>query len=198
MGIPTMAVSKLASIAVTAIAAVSAIIIDYAFAAEPRADVMRVISSSAGSRSVLLGLDKSVVIELPADIKDVLISNPKIANAVARSKRRVYIIGTAVGSTNIFFFDENGRQIGGLDVGVSSDQQLSPPQLENSTIGTNSVTIYRGMDHLSQECTQTACTQPPNPPPGAPSVNSTATTIAKDATGKTVGSSTLTGTTTAP
>ncbi len=36
-----------------------------------------------------LGIGKSVAIDLPADIKDVLVADPKIANAVVRSSRRV-------------------------------------------------------------------------------------------------------------
>ena len=52
-----------------------------------------------------LGIGKSVVIDLPREIKDVLVADPKIANAVVRSAQRAYIIGAAVGQTNIFFFD---------------------------------------------------------------------------------------------
>ena len=38
-----------------------------------------------------------------------------------RSSRRVYIIGVAVGQTNIFFFDADGRQIAGFDIAVKRD-----------------------------------------------------------------------------
>ena len=61
--------------------------------------------ATASSRFVPLGIGKSVVIDLPRDIKDVLVADPKIANAVVRSARRAYIIGAAVGQTNVFFFD---------------------------------------------------------------------------------------------
>ena len=76
--------------------------------------VIQVVGSDASSRFVPLGVGKSVVIDLPRDIKDVLVADPKIANAVIRSARRAYIIGAAVGQTNVFFFDAEGRQIGGL------------------------------------------------------------------------------------
>ena len=55
------------------------------------------------SRSVVLGNGKSVVVDFPRDIKDVLVADPKIANAVIRSSRRAYIIGNEVGQTNIVF-----------------------------------------------------------------------------------------------
>ena len=92
-----------------------------AAAADPQDAVIQVVGSDATSRFVRLGIGKSVVIDLPRDIKDVLISEPKIANAIVRSTRRAYIIGQAVGQTNIYFFDTEGRQIGGLDIAVTRD-----------------------------------------------------------------------------
>ena len=83
--------------------------------------IIRVAASEATSRFVPLGIGKSVAIDLPADIKDVLVADPKVANAVVRSSRRVYIIGVAVGQTNIFFFDADGRQIAGFDIAVKRD-----------------------------------------------------------------------------
>src|SRR3569832_967745 len=56
------------------------------------------------ARFLSLGVCKSIVIDLPRDIKDVLVADPKIANAVVRSAQRAYIIGAAVGQTNIVFF----------------------------------------------------------------------------------------------
>ena len=95
-----------------------------ASAADPAAmrdSVIHVSASDVTSRFVPLGIGKSVVIDLPRDIKDVLVADPKIANAVVRSSRRAYIIGAAVGQTNVFFFDANGEQITGLDIAVKRD-----------------------------------------------------------------------------
>ena len=83
--------------------------------------VIQVAASEATSRFIPLGIGKSVAIDLPADIKDVLVADPKIANAVIRSSRRVYMIGVAVGQTNIFFFDADGKQIAGFDIAVTRD-----------------------------------------------------------------------------
>ena len=83
--------------------------------------VIKMAASEATSRFVPLGIGKSVAIDLPADIKDVLVADPKIANAVIRSSRRVYMIGVAVGQTNIFFFDADGKQIAGFDIAVKRD-----------------------------------------------------------------------------
>lgn len=72
-------------------------------------------------RYLPLGIGKSVVIDLPREIKDVLVADPKIANAVVRSAQRAYIIGAAVGQTNIFFFDTDGQQIAAYDIAVTRD-----------------------------------------------------------------------------
>ncbi|MGC1353325.1 MAG: type II and III secretion system protein family protein, partial [Xanthobacteraceae bacterium] len=87
--------------------------------AEPQTQTIVVAASDYGSRSVALGVGKSVVIDFPRDIKDVLVANPKIANAVVRSSRRAYVIGSEMGQTNVFFFDTDGRQMVGLDIAVT-------------------------------------------------------------------------------
>jgi pilus assembly protein CpaC len=73
------------------------------------------------ARFLSLGIGKSVVIDLPRDVKDVLVADPKIANAVVRSAQRAYIIGVAVGQTNIVFFDSAGQQIAAYDIAVKRD-----------------------------------------------------------------------------
>ena len=85
----------------------------------PPTQTIKLAASDLGSRAVSLGISKSVVIDFPHDIKDVLVADPKIANAVVRSARRAYIIGIAVGQTNVFFFDAEGKQMGGFDIAVT-------------------------------------------------------------------------------
>ncbi|KRR02054.1 secretin [Bradyrhizobium jicamae] len=72
-------------------------------------------------RFLALGIGKSVVVDLPRDVKDVLVADPKIANAVIRSPQRAYIIGGAVGQTNVVFFDGDGQQIASYDIAVKRD-----------------------------------------------------------------------------
>jgi pilus assembly protein CpaC len=88
-------------------------------AGEAQTQTIVVAASDVGSRAVALGKGKSVVIDFPRDIKDVLVADPKIANAVIRSSRRAYVIGNDVGQTNVFFFDADGRQMVGLDIAVT-------------------------------------------------------------------------------
>jgi pilus assembly protein CpaC len=88
---------------------------DYRVAPPPVAD------GQSNARALSLGVGKSIVIDLPRDIKDVLVADPKIANAVVRSSQRAYIIGAAVGQTNIVFFDAAGQQIAAYDIAVTRD-----------------------------------------------------------------------------
>ncbi|TMJ22722.1 MAG: type II and III secretion system protein family protein [Alphaproteobacteria bacterium] len=73
------------------------------------------------ARFLSLGIGKSIVVDLPREIKDVLVADPKIANTIVRSSQRAYIIGAAVGQTNIVFFDAAGQQIAAYDIAVKRD-----------------------------------------------------------------------------
>lgn len=75
----------------------------------------------ARTRSLSLGVGKSVVIDLPREVKDVLVADPKIANAVIRSAQRAYIIGGQVGQTNVVFFTADGQQVASYDIAVKRD-----------------------------------------------------------------------------
>lgn len=79
------------------------------------------VGGNATSQRVKLGLNKSVVIDLPSDAYDILVANPAVADAVTRTARRIYLFGKAVGQTNIFVFGPNGEQIVSLDLAVERD-----------------------------------------------------------------------------
>ena len=92
---------------------------------EASADFPRYLKIRAGetvnNRPVRLGVNKSLVVELPVDAGDVLVSNPEIADAVLRTSRRLYLIGVKLGQANIFLFDGAGGQIASFDVYVDVD-----------------------------------------------------------------------------
>lgn len=78
-------------------------------------------ADASGGRLVRIGLNKSIVIKLPTEARDVLVGNPDIVDAVVRTKNTAYLFARALGQTNIFFFDANGQQILALDLEVSQD-----------------------------------------------------------------------------
>ncbi len=81
------------------------------------------ISKSAigGSKTVKVGLNKSIVIDLPDDAHDILVANPEVADAITRTSRRIYIFAKEVGSTNIFIFDASGRQLLSIELEIERD-----------------------------------------------------------------------------
>jgi pilus assembly protein CpaC len=87
------------------------------------------------TRFLPLGVGKSVVINLPRDVKDVLVADPKIANAVIRSSQRAYIIGTGIGQTNVVFFDASGDQVASYDIAIKRDLNGIRSALQQSLPG---------------------------------------------------------------
>ncbi|KQZ94029.1 pilus assembly protein CpaC [Mesorhizobium sp. Root157] len=79
------------------------------------------VGATAANQRIKLGLNKSVVIDLPSDAYDILVANPAVADAVTRTSRRIYLFGKSVGETNIFVFGPNGEQIVSLDLAVERD-----------------------------------------------------------------------------
>ena len=73
------------------------------------------------SRNITLPHGKSAVIELPVDARDVLVSNPKVADVVLSTPRRIYVLGQASGQTDATFIDGVGRQILRLNIRVDGD-----------------------------------------------------------------------------
>jgi hypothetical protein len=163
---PEMARSKIipTTSLMAVIAAVGVLATGRAPAAEPQIAGMQVISSDKTARFVPLVINKAVVFELPTDIRDVLIGNPKIANAVVRSKRRIYIIATAIGQTNVYLFDADGRQIAGLDISVTTDP------VEDTGEPVKTIVVYRSADdklRRDYSCAPT-CRVPAEPTPELP------------------------------
>lgn len=87
------------------------------------AGVMRVdlANLGRGAQNLSIPRGKSAIVELPTDARDVLVTNPQVADAVLRSPRRIYVLGVAAGQTDAVFFDAAGRRILSLNVRVDQD-----------------------------------------------------------------------------
>ncbi len=84
--------------------------------------IIRIQESGPGARKTLrLGLNKALVIDLPSDAHDILVADPVKADAVTRTSRRIYLFGKEVGQTNIFVFGPNGEEIVSIDLNVERD-----------------------------------------------------------------------------
>jgi pilus assembly protein CpaC len=104
-----------------------------------KATDMSVASASEAdqSRLVRIGVNKSIIIHLPADAKDVIVGDPSIVDVVVRSKNTAYLFARTNGQTNIFFLDANGQQVMALDLEVSIDTLSLRKLLQRSLPGTH-------------------------------------------------------------
>lgn len=94
--------------------------------AEPEPVPVRILKggADASSRSIVLPLHKAVIVELPVEVRDVLVANPLIADAVVRTSKRVYLLGQQAGATNAFFFDAEGKKILSIEIRVDNDSGM--------------------------------------------------------------------------
>lgn len=90
--------------------------------AQSEAGQLMVTQGDAGAvRKIDLGIGKSVIVDLPRDAKEVFVANPRVANAIVRSTRKIFVIGQADGQTNVVVMDGEGRQIANLDINIGRD-----------------------------------------------------------------------------
>jgi Flp pilus assembly secretin CpaC len=122
---------KLAALFATATAALQCVIAERSWKVEQHVAEIQVVSSDADARLLSLGFNKAMAIDLPTDIKEVVVADSQTVRVVVRTFRRVYIVGAAVGRTNIFFYADDGRQVVALDVSVSEILQLPRPELRD-------------------------------------------------------------------
>jgi pilus assembly protein CpaC len=95
------------------------------------------LARAGGTQRLKLGLNKSIVVDLPEDAYDILVANPAVADAVTRTSRRIYLFGKQVGETNIFIFGADGRQIASLDLAIERDVAGLEAYLERFIVGSS-------------------------------------------------------------
>lgn len=85
------------------------------------------VPASAGTqRSALLkriamGVGKSSIVELPRDVSEIVIGNPKVVDAVVRTPRKIYIMGVEAGQSTILGLDAQGQEVARLEISIGRD-----------------------------------------------------------------------------
>ncbi len=104
-----------------------------------RDSVLRIPANAAFplSKRLDLGVGRSIVVQFPVPLKDVLVSDPAMLDAVVQSSDRVFLIAKKTGQTNAFFFDEYGQQILTLEVAVGADLSALDSLLTRLIPGSN-------------------------------------------------------------
>lgn len=88
------------------------------------------LASYGGTRSIELELNKSMVVDLPGGVAEVIVSQPSVASAIMRTRQRAVIQGIGGGDTNILFLDDRGSTIGVLDIKVIKEPSQVGAALE--------------------------------------------------------------------
>ena len=115
-----------------------------AFGAEPASVAEK---GSPVARNIQLGVGKSMIVDLPADALEVYVGEPKVANAIVRSSRRIYISALSNGQTSIFALGKDGRQIAALQVTVGRDVAVLK-ELYRTAIPGNDIQVNTVADRI--------------------------------------------------
>lgn len=73
-------------------------------------------------RTVFLTLGKAETVNFDEEITDILIGNPSLIEAGALHANKIYLVGTALGDTNLLVFGPNGDTIERINVHVRVDE----------------------------------------------------------------------------
>ncbi len=89
-------------------------------------------------RQLNIGEGRSIVLNTNEEVRDVLVSNPKIADAVVRTRNRVFVFGNKIGQASLVLFGNGGRQLASFNLSVQPDpsglSELISRLLPNSAI----------------------------------------------------------------
>lgn len=89
------------------------------------------------AKTVQMGVSKSLMVQFPTRLRDVLVSDPNRVDAIVQSSDRVFLLAKQAGQVNAFFFGENGDQILTLEITVGVDLTSLDDMLRRMLPGSN-------------------------------------------------------------
>ncbi len=107
------------------------------------------------TKKVAMGLGKTLFLQFPFDLRDVIVSDPDRVDAVVQSVDRVFLVAKKAGNTNVIFFDAQGQQIMTLDVSIGSDLTELDNLLKRLLPGSNIRTELAGATIVLQGTVRT-------------------------------------------
>jgi len=92
----------------------------YALAADDRdiETAMRVVTSS---KAFEVPLYKSRILDMDKPVRKLSIGNPEIADILVLQANQVYVVGKALGTTNVVLWDSSNRIIATIDIEITHD-----------------------------------------------------------------------------
>lgn len=90
---------------------------------QPDGSVLQIPAKSAFpiSKKITLGVGRSMMVQFPMELRDVMVADPSKVDAIVQTSDRVFLVARGAGSTNAFFFDAQGNQIMTLEIAIGSD-----------------------------------------------------------------------------
>lgn len=73
------------------------------------------------NRIMSVGIGRSVVLNVAEPVADVLVSNPKVADAVVRTPHRIFVLGNEAGQANLVLFGRSGRELASFNLRIEPD-----------------------------------------------------------------------------
>lgn len=74
------------------------------------------------NKTVELVAGKAATVDLGESVSDVLVANPSVVDVGTLRSSRLYLVGKAIGDTNVLAFDGEGNQLADISVHVKVDQ----------------------------------------------------------------------------
>lgn len=109
-------------------------------------------------RRISMGAGKSTIVDLPRDVSEIVVGNPKVVDAVVRTPRKIYIMGGEIGQSTILGLDASGHEIARLEISIGRDVgQLTEllraalPASEITAQTVNETIILTGYAHSAGE-----------------------------------------------
>lgn len=90
------------------------------------------VAPSKGSQSITLSVGKGQVVEVGQGVSDVMVANPDIVDVGPIKDTQIYLIGAAMGDTNVMAMDEKGNLLRQISVHVKMDTSKLEETLEKS------------------------------------------------------------------
>ena len=139
--------ARLIALSVALAAALAAFTPQLALAGEGASPNSYVVAAGETKKSLQLGVGRSVIVDLPQDATEIFVGDPKVANAVVRSARRLYVAAVANGQTTIFALAADGSKIAAIEVTVGRDiGELQ--ELLNVALPGNEITVKTVADSI--------------------------------------------------
>ena len=89
--------------------------------AAPPKPIGATINEIGATESVSVPLYKSRIVQVSTPIKKLSVGNPEIADILVLRSRQIYVVGKALGTTNVVLWDNSNRVVSTIDIEITHD-----------------------------------------------------------------------------